>query len=175
MPNFCENDLYIHGDAARVNELLELMGVNKDAPEFDFNKVLPYPENFKKLDDEERELGYEAFHKKYGPRARNGYNAGGYEWCSATWGTKWNAHQVVRRDYGGVCVSFQTAWSPPKPVISALHKLFPDLTLSLEYFEMGVGYCGGALYVTSDDEADGWEAGVPDREWQGAYQGIRGG
>lgn len=51
MPNHCENDLYIDGPKEVVDRLLKLVGAdNADAPAFDCNAVIPYPEKFKQMD-----------------------------------------------------------------------------------------------------------------------------
>jgi hypothetical protein len=177
MPNHCHNDLYIQGSAENVSKLLAHIGADKETPEFDFNSVIPYPEEFSKMDDDLSALGFEAFREKYGPDALDGYNSGGYQWCNKNWGTKWNAYQVVRRDYGGVCLTFQTAWSPATLVVVALHKLFPECNLHLEFYERGAAYAGGlSLMSESDWYEDGkWEPGTITREWEADYKGHRGG
>lgn len=181
MPNHCHNDLWISGATEDVDALLTLMGADLPEPKFDFNAVLPYPKAYNDRDDEFAALGHKGVAEKYGPRAQDGYNSGGYEWCVENWGTKWNAYRVARRDYMGVCITFQTAWSPPRPVIAALHKKFPQLELSLEWFELGAAICGGVRYVLEEDfypedDATKWEAGVQAHEWKmEGYLGTRGG
>lgn len=181
MPNYCHNDLWIYGATEDVDALLTLMGADLPEPKFDFNAVLPYPKAYKDRDDEFAALGHKGATEKYGPRAQDGYNSGGYEWCAKNWGTKWNAYHVIRRDYMGVCITFQTAWCSPLPVIAALHKKFPQLELSLEWFERGAAIYGGVRYVPEEDfypedDATKWEAGVPAHEWEmEGYLGTRGG
>lgn len=185
MPNWCENDLYFDGTIADVAAVLSLMGADETPPRFDFNAVLPYPEPFKSLDDEARALEKElqswskardamvAKHGKF-----DGYNHGGYEWCQATWGTKWNASDVARRDYNGqTCVTFQTAWGPPRPVIAALHRKFPRVRFCLEFFEMGCAFAGGVSFLPAiDSNLPDWEPGKPEGEWlTKEYRGLRGG
>lgn len=178
MPSHCENDLYIDGPAEDVEKLLEFMGVNETPPEFDFGKIIPYPEEYEKKDKEREELGYKGFAEKYGPKAQDGFNSGGYEWCINHWGTKWGAYQVEKIKGG---ITFQTAWSPPNPnVIGGLHELFPKCSLHLEYFESGSGFCGGYSFVCEDEfypDEDGeeWKSGVVRNEWEGIYHGRRGG
>ena len=195
MPNHVHNDLWIFGPAEEVNELLAHIGADKPQPDFDFNALIPYPETWAQMDaDRER------VHKAFGNREKylsalaefeakwhtdqNGYNSGGYEWCVEHWGTKWPAYNVCRRDYGGdVCVTFQTAWSPPRQIIAELHRQFPRCGLSLEFFERGSGFSGGVTYRSLDDwedyredEDDEFVAGVPAIEWRSnEYGGQRGG
>lgn len=162
MPNHCHNDLYISGPTDEVAALLKLVGADQTPPAFDFSAVIPYPENFRKLDEDSKTLGRAAF----------------YEWCVSNWGTKWDAYKVARRDYLGPCITFQTAWAPPEPVVVALHKLFPKCSLHLECFECGAGYAGGFSLLAEDDwydDEEAWEAGKKTAEWQGEYCGYRGG
>lgn len=178
MPNHCHNDLYVDGPNEDVDALLRLVGADKEAPEFNCGAVIPYPEHWAKLDKDRHELGCKGFEDRYGKGAKDGFNSGGYEWRCENWGTKWGAYDVKRRDYGGVCVTFQSAWSAPAPVIEALHRLFPKCSLHLEWFECGMAKCGGFSCVSEDDwraEAEVWAPGKRTREWHGEYRGTRGG
>lgn len=111
---------------------------------FDFNVLVPYPEHFKVLDDAanklEKEVGLAA-----AMRVKDGYNSGGYEWCIANWGTKWNAYDI---GFGYDEAFFQTAWSTPKPIWVELSKRFPDLQLEIEYADEDRGSnCGRLKYI----------------------------
>jgi len=65
-----------------------------------------------------------------------------YEWSCATWGTKWPADlcgwmspaRAAKREAAQVAY-FDTAWSPPVPVIVALSERFPLLCLRLSFYE----------------------------------------
>jgi hypothetical protein len=188
MPNYCENDLYITGPDAEVEKLLAHIGADETPPEFDFDKVIPYPEKFQQMDDEMEAIGkmawgspehtkaMDVYKSKWGTD-RDGFNSGGYEWRVQAYGTKWNASDVVRRDTSDcVCVTFQTAWKPPAPVIVALAKLFPLVSLHLEFFEHGMAFCGGLSCLSKEDSDEKeWVAGVVVNEWKGEYRGRRGG
>lgn len=200
MPNHCENDLWMSGKKQDVAAVLTLVGADKEKPEFDFNNIIPYPDPFKSMDDDREAIpnlvGVYRDDPEYSARlaARNaaiaayeakwhttsdGYNSGGYEWCRANWGTKWNAYAVARRDYDDrVCVTFQTAWAPPTPVIIALALRFPTVTFTLEYFERGMSCAGGFEIPSEDDwyEDTPWKPGALTDEWAiNTYHGIRGG
>lgn len=46
-----------------------------------------------------------------------------YEWSNKFWGTKWNAYETVPLkdgEYGEILVKFETAWSPPLPVLKKI-------------------------------------------------------
>lgn len=124
----------------------------------------------------------EAYRAKWGTSS-DGYNSGGYGWCVATWGTKWGAYDVARRDYDGkVIVSFQSAWSPPADAIfEALAERFPTVTFTLEYFEQGMGFCGGATWPSegdywAEDDEPKWRPGIKADAWHfKGYRGCRGG
>lgn len=57
-----------------------------------------------------------------------------YEWRNKHWGTKWNACEpapfTVRSDKE-IFSAFDTAWNAPYPVIEALSKMFPSVTISM--------------------------------------------
>ena len=186
MPNHVENDLYISGRKEDVAALLALIGADKAVPELDFNTLIPYPDHFKVRDEaypawglphEQREQAMQEFRARFGSD-KDGFNSGGIDWRRENWGTKWNAYDVARRDYEGTCVTFQTAWSPPIPVIVALAKRFPTVSLHLEYFERGMQFCGGISCWAKDDRDNDpqWQAGTIADEWHvKGYSGNRGG
>lgn len=191
MPNHVVNTLFvINGDPAIIAKLHAMMG-----PQFDCNAVIPYPEEFAIRDKDWAELSREAFGCKYGLNASNGFNSGGYGWCCEHWGTKWGAYNV-ECFFGRDGLSFpsrqqplyrfETAWSPPTPVIRALATKFPELTLYHEYFERGSAYCGGVTFLSKEDHKDHdvkgpyvkgpYEAGIPYCGWHcHDYQGYLGG
>ena len=181
MPNWCENDLAVNGPDEEIDRMLKAV-FSKDKEDEsvclfpDFDKIIPYPANFKELDEqakseqekiekmspEERTL-YVNEHGHY----KDGYNLGGYEWCVANWGTKWSAkepRQFVRAKKK-VSLSFDTAWSPPFPIINALSSKFPVLKFSLKYYERGMGF-SGKLVCSGGEVVE---------EAQTDYQGSRGG
>ncbi len=173
MPNWCECDLYVRGKKDRVEEFLRFAAGPESA--FDFNRFVPYPEQFAVLDQEA--LDWEEKNPPpwtaaaYKTRPRDGFNQGGYEWCCDNWGTKWNAHRVeVQRIGGGegvacVEINFATAWLPPRPVVERAAELHPDLSFELRYFERGACFSGLLRY----------EEGKIVRDDSGPYYGLRGG
>ena len=66
MPNYCENELTIAGNKEDVQKLLDL--IKSKESDFDFDKVIPYPENLKKLDEiaQKHRDKEEAFRKEHG-------------------------------------------------------------------------------------------------------------
>ncbi len=68
-----------------------------------------------------------------------------YEWRTRHWGTKWNASYFS--PLGDVTdqradLEFCTAWSPPLAVIVELSQQFPQLSLTLKFWEGGNGFRG---------------------------------
>lgn len=67
-----------------------------------------------------------------------------YDWNVANWGTKWDAcHvQVIEDDLddGTLVYRFDTAWSPPVPVVEAMIEALPDFRVRLHATEPGMGF-----------------------------------
>jgi hypothetical protein len=157
MPNWCVNELRVRGhkkdlevfaDAVKDTELTD-SGMIPNTKEascescLDFNKVLPYPEEYRLLDQAAHDYD-ESHGGVYSPgRPRDGFNQGGYEWCTANWGTKWNAHCNRFRQGKRVLVyDFDTAWSPPVPVVVEMSRKFPLLEFDIKFWECGAAYKG---------------------------------
>ena len=68
-----------------------------------------------------------------------------YNWRNANWGTKWDAYSLEIEDDempNGFAVTFETAWSPPEEVHSAISEQFDDLSMSWFYDEPGCEVAG---------------------------------
>jgi hypothetical protein len=96
-------------------------------------------------------------------KARYGYGDK-CEWACAVWGTKWNANVIDRegpeKDYDDEWVvrySFDTACSPPLPLIKRAAELYPSLSFDLRYYEGAMGFHGMFVaegsQVTTDESA----------------------
>ena len=142
MPNWCNNNLTITGDRGQRRQFLDF-GI-------DFNTAIPYPATFREMD--EAADRWEKEHPGESPMnaPKNGFNSGGYEWCIKHWGTKWNVSPEeripVRVTLDRLVYEFETAWSPPLPVVAALSAKFPDLEFRLCYCEPIMKFQG--TYVT---------------------------
>lgn len=192
MPNWCDCELSVCGDAEVLKKFLE--DVKSDDSPLDADKVIPYPLEFKKLDDvakvwdkkwndvigtlksdgvnvdaDERESAWKKFIAENGDRPRDGFNQGGYDWCVKNWGTKWGfcRAELVDTDEesGWIEFGFQTAWSPPIPLVKKMGEVFPELTFQLRYYEGGNAF-QGSLTMKGGKEAE---------DWEGEYIGTRGG
>ena len=67
-----------------------------------------------------------------------------YDWRVQNWDTKWDAYDVVVTDDDPDCteIEFNTAWSPPEAICSALREQYPDLSISWFYDEPGCEIAG---------------------------------
>ena len=78
-----------------------------------------------------------------------------YDWCYANWGTKWNAYGYDGYEPASMpddCIWFQTAWAEPKPVIEALARRYPDITIEHEWANEDLGEgCGRRVYENGDE------------------------
>lgn len=71
-----------------------------------------------------------------------------YFWCSAHWGTKWNNLDDVIIPDGEMQWEFNTAWTPPLPVIRVLSQMFPEVRFVLQYADEDLGQnCGLVEYL----------------------------
>lgn len=163
---------------------------------FDFESIVPYPEEFRKRDEDAVTLSAEDFVAKYGDNM-DGYNSGGYKWCVENWGSKWNATDIVWVPQQKTFY-FDTAWSPVFKIVSELHKRFPETSIYFEYYERGMGTMGGCEFVPEEDwdpadyvseevhsiemrlkrgevTDETWAAGRAYNPWVMDYMGFKGG
>jgi hypothetical protein len=160
MPNWCESDLRITGVTAELKKFKETAQGENGI--LDMNSFIPYPEEWTRADRKSRKW-HETYHamdgedrkkfKMLDSRPDDGYNHDGYEWCIKNWGTKWNFCDIVLEEENyyenetydnesELFYTFETAWAPPRPVILAMSKAFPELEFDLKYFEMSMGFNG---------------------------------
>lgn len=180
MPNWCSNTMRLEGEPELVARAVASLKIanddDADQRVLDFSTVIPYPQQFVDLDKRAHEFNvraaeitkkkgkgwkarYQALRAEFGvrddqPFIKDGYNSGGYEWCIANWGTKWNAAQVSLDYAEGERIAhyyFDTAWSPPTPVCEALARKFPGLQVEIEYVEEGMGFASEESFFFSED------------------------
>ena len=68
-----------------------------------------------------------------------------YNWRNQNWGTKWDAYSLEIDDCdmpNGFEVNFETAWSPPEEIQTAICEQFDDLSMSWFYDEPGAEVAG---------------------------------
>ena len=184
MPNWVDNNITVHGTAeqmekftAWLNEpmVLDYEWVNfpnedgtpntekrtETIDGFSFHKIVPVP---KEIYGEYWTTSGFSSGVHYGKTENNWYN-----WNVLNWGTKWGAREgeivepFALGDGVSMSVRFQTAWSPPTPVFTALIQMFPELSFGFSYtdesgwFGEGHGKDGEfveELYVEPASHAD---------------------
>jgi len=193
MPNHCECDLEIQGSRTELKRFMSFARSRykkgEETAVLDADKFIPYPKKYKDLDKKVeraskrfqkklKESNYDkmskAEKKKWDEanpnptwKMKDGYNAGGYEWCINNWGTKWGIYEaeLVESYQREIMYTFRCAWGPCIPVIKAMSKKFPKLNFRLTYFEQGCQFNG--IYICEKGEV------ITDDE--GKYFGNRGG
>ncbi len=175
MPNHVESDLTITGSRADLDEFAAFAkeDIGPHAGALSASRFIPYPEEYR-IADAAHAVAMER--QKRGEittgealAVKDGFNAGGYDWCCKHWGTKWgiyDAKQKPRAAKGTTLIySFQSAWSPPIPVLKVMSKMFPRCTFVLRWYERGMQLQG--VYRC--------EGGAVVHEEQSQYTGKRGG
>ncbi len=124
MSKWCVNKLILASDnPTKIQEVFEFIQKEKDNDDnevkgigsIDFNKIVPEPA-YENNDD----------------------------WCNRFAdhrGAKWNASNC-QYDAVNNSIKFDTAWSPPRPIIQAMSEKFPDVIFTLKYAEPGVWFAG---------------------------------
>lgn len=193
MPNHCDHDFTIWGPEASLDDFRRAAVTDDGA--IDCDAIIPYPDAFKKLDaaaelwdKSEREArerrmrdGTVLSTAVLGPRPKDGFNSGGYEWCINNWGTKWGTYDAdtpqelppgtkvgrfkVKEGQKGLFLCFLSAWGPPLPVFKLISERWPDLSIGVSYYEQGMAFQGRWSYFP----------GVGITHTEGDYHGTRGG
>ena len=127
MPNHCNNQLALASGEDILNILNPyLTHIDENEYCFNFQKVIPM--------DEKLLEGVEWYH-----------------WRTQNWGTKWDGYDGRFNCDDFSSFTFDTAWSPPLPIIKKLAELTGE-TFILEYIEYGMFFCG--KYTASPEEYD---------------------
>jgi len=153
MPNHCTNMLTSTGDKT-IGEIIKPY-LSDDGKTIDCEKIIPMPEGIAKTHefstleiiskvrtpeetaehDAQRDALHEQNEKDYGYPSW-------YEWCVDNWGTKWGIYDCwTLEEVSEVnpleaiqTISFQTAWSPPIPILIKLSQLTGQ-PLRLSYYD----------------------------------------
>ncbi len=130
MPNHVTNTIELYADEEGfVERVLEEIKGEEEGQYIDFDKIIPQPDNL--------------FTGNLGTEERRDCVAKGipnwWDWNIQNWGTKWNAYaqSYTGPEYGVATLQFDTAWSPPLPIIAALKEKYPDLHVCGSWLEEG--------------------------------------
>jgi len=138
MPNWCYNrvEVYIE-DEEEVKRWKET--VESKESKFDFNKIVPMPEELEGTVKGTNHVPSEELKEKYG--ADNWY-----DWSINNWGVKWNVYPLSEDEIDDngdyIQYTFDTAWGPPHEIFYALRRKFPDVSISWFYDEPGMQFAG---------------------------------
>ena len=72
------------------------------------------------------------------------------EWSITNWGTKWNAYGYEDGTDYSACdeLTFQTAWSAPRPSLRKLSEMFPEIVFKHQWADEDIGMnCGERCYL----------------------------
>ncbi len=154
----------------KANELLEEPENKEQKFQFDFG-VFRSPMASHKVNGFNGRI-FDSIKKEAGDTLVEDFPSGaGYGGNVANWGTKWNAGSAyfdIQDER--IIIDFDTAWSPPTPVIYAMSEQFPELTFEHIYAEQGVNYCGllevsnGCILTEEQDELE-WSESENEDDW----------
>lgn len=137
MPNHCSNTLLAPESTKPFKKLLkDYLNTDENGEvTLSFQKIIPMPEELRSTTSPtptniDKNLQASLI-KKYGVD-------NWYDWAVKNWGTKWDSYDGYLSEDA---ISFQTAWSPPLPVITALAQKLKT-PLVLQYLEEGCGFVG---------------------------------
>jgi hypothetical protein len=166
MPNWCANTLNVFGDKADLEAFQQFMETEKSR--FDFNAILPQPKELEgihsgntTIDGVRYNLWREVDGREVGIKPDQELQlialcgaSNWYDWNIANWGTKWNnsddgVHVDMISD-SNLLYNFDTAWSPPIPVVEALVENFPKLNFLLDFEEPGMSFWGEMEWQNGD-------------------------
>ena len=132
MPNWCGNSILLHGPSTDIDELREksLCISHRERPE---GEVIDTYYTFQGVTPDPAVVSAEDW----------------WENKDYAWGTKWDAHHYYEFSYtkfdDGTSVwsfSYDTAWSPPEPVVEAIAYRYPAVRMLHNYDEAGMGFAG---------------------------------
>ena len=162
MPNWCNNRLNISlrdmckHDREKFRKETGI-GVGDDA-EFDFQKILPCPQEL--LDHSSGSFCSEAEYAQQEPckilnslsmtkemsvafKEKHGAKDW-YEWTCDHWGTKWSASEVYFEENTeeSIEIHFETPWGPAGGIYQHLKDTYEDIYISWFYDEPGMEFAG---------------------------------
>ena len=140
MPNHCHNRVTFY--SANTEDVAKLKKIFED--ENTFTQIIPEPDwpNTPNKDGElpvKHEDPWLTYRFSDGKADDRWYN-----WRVYNWDTKWDAYDVVVTDDDpeSVEIEFNTAWSPPEAICSAIREQYPDVSVSWFYDEPGCEIAG---------------------------------
>ena len=170
MPNWCENVLTINGPAEDVQKFKQ-DGYLDDGQILSAEKFLPTPKE--SLDKNElKKYILDGLEQLKRAHPENPHllefikecemtdpdefpNHDWYSWRCSFWGTKWDlcGFSISKEEWldsDANEITFNTAWSPPKPLFDFIAMLYPTLSFKLAYIEEGLRFSGYTIWEHGD-------------------------
>ena len=160
MPNHCHNRVTIYGSGNDTDETRTQIAKIKQIFEDEncFGQIIPAPDwaNTPLLTSDNRWgekygkdgelpiLQTDSFGQHLRFQSTGTLDQRWYDWRCQNWDTKWDCYdvEVTDDDPDQLEVTFNTAWSPPEAICSALREQYPDLSVSWFYDEPGMEFAG---------------------------------
>jgi hypothetical protein len=174
MPNWTYIQLEISGKPEELKKLIkETITVTKVDKvvnhEINNNAIMPYPEHFKEMDriakEKEKEYKNKVFidneesSKEAMLLPKDGFNSGGYEWCSQNWGSKWgfcNSHLEDQDiEDGSISIRTESPWTHPLGLMEDWSKKYPDLEFVYDVEEESNAFVGEMIFKNGECISDG--------------------
>ena len=171
MPNHCSNRVSFYGDSeSEIQKLHDIFSKglenddNVDTGSV-FGHFIPEPDsaNIPLSEEDQYEYSFSSARGEVGEKpvmvineespfmnglrfkSTNAQDDRWYNWRVQNWGTKWDCYTLEMDDTDlphGFEVTFETAWSPPEEVCSAIREQYPNVSISWFYDEPGCEIAG---------------------------------
>lgn len=162
MPNYCYNTLTVSGDEDMINKFDDQFATGGIDLDVDIRQRLTKAEmnaiNLKdyliyQIENQEDDYSFKGLKSirpldsysfsAFIPPNLSTFQRGWYDWRVEQWGTKWDAAIDTGVEINGdLSYQFDTAWSPPIPVINQMIQSYPELSFRFVYVEEGPSYAG---------------------------------
>ena len=151
MPNWCSNNLSVHGKIEDMKKFMEVITIGEDEYSL-LSKLYPTPEELNIGDvsftvDEQQQANLE----KYGYKSW-------YDWRIEKWGCKWPESDLyVGQEYtenkdgtATIAFNFESPWSPPLEAFDKISLDYPNLLFCIYYEEPGMAFCGNCVWAQGE-------------------------
>lgn len=177
MASWCYNTIEVSGPNKAVDGFLKAVEGNEETPHFDFNGILPMPEEIRNSTNTDIASNPEAKQTLMGKYGASIW----YDWAIKNWGTEWTGVcNYPWNDTGSTkttrtCrIVIETKSSPPTKFLLNASKLFPTLTFFNKFYEEDQEFVGyhkikKGLYMERDEPEWDDDEGIEMRKKYGIY------
>lgn len=158
MPNHTRIHLIVSGPKKDIEAFVDFVDTskNKDGCFFDFNKIVPMPEEIRNTTSPSRQA------PEVQKRLKDKYGFDNwYDWSVWNWGTKWNAYDFfenwnissITETDSKATITFHTAWDAPEGVIDKAALQFSSLKFEYTFADEGGAFVGRRI-VKNDESIE---------------------